>query len=543
MFYWRSITQWLGSLPLLRVTWALVFVLSTWAAADFLVLKVSSGLARSTYDGMVRNRLFSPARDPRIVIVDIDEASLLEMGKEFGRWPWPRDTLATVLNFIDKQGPAAIVWDIAFSDADRLSPGGDKAFDEAARRSQSSHFSVVRLPPKFDSQSQITRSTLPGLWFTGAIGLPASTTTVALIPPVFPAVAAAKLGYNNGYADTDGVLRRYRYVEQLSDGSSIQSLAFAVARSVSPNNADHFIVASEKDPLIIWQRHKNAYPRIAFSDVFNEAEGGSSKTKIPSFSGKIVLIGATASSLHDIHPTPAGAMHAGVDILATAIDNAVHGRYLDELPAWLQAALAIGLIVGMNAWVLRFGLSVLDAALLLLPTSLLVISYLSLNFGRIFFDLYLAAGAAFVYIAVLKTWNAWRRNHWCADIATNSKQPLALLAIRNAEPLADVGLDRLIRLLELNAPQCRIVGGDATATWPARLRWPEMLHETCVVGPAEQLLTLASTLRKHQKWTIASEVLPFNDGYQRDRLAAAALRLLNDVTSNDRQANLGKSFD
>ena len=133
-------------------------------------------------------RVFAAAPDPRIVIVDIDEASLARMGGEFGRWPWPRDTLATALDHIEKQNPAAVVWDVVFSDADRLSPGGDAAFNEAARRSTHSHFSVVRLPPANDGASQITRAVLPGLWAEptkpaagGATS--AKPSTVALIPP------------------------------------------------------------------------------------------------------------------------------------------------------------------------------------------------------------------------------------------------------------------------------------------------------------------------------------------------------------------------
>ena len=109
-------------------------------------------------------RIFVAAPDPRIVIIDIDEASLSRMGKEFGRWPWPRDTLATVLDYLERQQPAAVVWDILFSDADRQSPGGDAAFNEAARHSPHSHFSVIRLPKTNDGASQITRAVLPNLW-------------------------------------------------------------------------------------------------------------------------------------------------------------------------------------------------------------------------------------------------------------------------------------------------------------------------------------------------------------------------------------------
>ena len=198
----------LGALPARRVTWFLVALFSIWVLLDVLVVQVSGGMARTSFDAMVRARIVVADPDPRIVIVDIDEASLARMGKEFGRWPWPRDTLATVLEHVEKQQPAAIVWDIIFSDADRLSPGGDAAFNSAVTRSKFSHFSVVRLPPANDAVSQLTHKELPGLWITSPSAAP-STLTVALIAPVLPAVAAARLGYNNGYPDSDGILRRY----------------------------------------------------------------------------------------------------------------------------------------------------------------------------------------------------------------------------------------------------------------------------------------------------------------------------------------------
>ena len=73
---WQHLTRRVGALPLRGVTWSLALLLSLWAAGDMLAFKLSSGLASSTYDAMVRARLHAPAPDPRIVIVDIDESSL-----------------------------------------------------------------------------------------------------------------------------------------------------------------------------------------------------------------------------------------------------------------------------------------------------------------------------------------------------------------------------------------------------------------------------------------------------------------------------------
>ncbi len=514
MQLWRRFTMVLGALPAPGVTWGLALAFCVWALLDALVFKVASGLGNSTYDAMIRARVVVAAPDPRVVIVDIDEASLARMAPEFGRWPWPRDTLATVLDYLEKQKVQALVWDIVFSDADRLSPGGDKAFDEAAKRSANSHFAVVRLPAEYDTQSKVTRSVLPGLWLP--TDAPASS-TVAVIPPVLPAVAAGKLGYNNGYTDADGVLRRYRLQESLPGGGQLQSLALSVARQVGASSANlnttktianYPISTSEKgliffqgtDSLMVWRAKANSYPRIPFADLFVQAEGGKPLAPVPSLAGKVVLVGATASSLHDIHPTPLGAQHAGVDSLATAIDNAINQRHMAELPRWLQALLATLLCIGMAWWVQRNGISSLDAALLLLPGALLGISYVSLNGSPVFIDLHLAAGVALLFIGLLRVWNGWRRNFWCSPptaVATNpdnSQTTLGIMALYMARPAADIGLDALIRTIEAHAPKCRVVGGDATATWPTQLRWPELLHAAAIAGPINQLTSLRTAL-------------------------------------------------
>ena len=490
----------LGALPARHVCTALVLVFSLWVLADVFALRVSSGLSTATYDAMVRTRLVTAAPDPRIVILDIDEASLLSMGKEFGRWPWPRDTLATVLDYLEKQQPAAIVWDIAFSDPDRLSPGGDKAFDEAVRRSPHSIFSVVRLPAANDGHSRLTPAQLPMLWQRDASAVVSSATpssatpTAALIVPVLPAVAAARLGYNNGYPDADGVLRRYRYLEQVGavgDGWALKSLPYAVAEALHPQAAQavQSVHAGNHEQLMAWRRHANSYPKLSFASVFAAADGGKAQAALPSFAGKIVLIGSTAPSLHDIHPTPLSPVQAGVDSLATAIDNALNQRHLGELSRALQATLAIGLCVALAVWVRWRGVASLDAALFALPVALLVLSYASLNLLGIFIDLYLPAALALLFLAALRTWNNLRRAHWCDWQSSRhaADTSLALWACAASLGWVDARLDRLVDAVEKHLPGCRVLVADSNFTWPGALRWPELAAYAAVIGPRHLL--------------------------------------------------------
>ena len=489
----------LAALPIGAVTWGLVIIFSAWIVLDLTYLKVSSGLSQTTYDTMVRNRFHAAEPDPRLVVVDIDEASLARMSKEFGRWPWPRDTLASVQDFIEREEPLAIVWDIAFTDADRLSPGGDAAFNASAKLSQHSHHSVIRLPAANDKQSKLTRTDLPTLWVKAAdVGKPIAT--LAAIVPVLPHIAAGQLGFNNGYPDSDGVLRRYRYSETLLDGSIIQSTPMSAAVSVSvaqkesllsiPQNLDKHGV--DTGTLIAWRKDAEAYPKLSFADVFAKAEGDKPKQGVPSFKGKVVVVGSTAPSLHDIHPTPLASFQPGVESLATVLDNALNSRFVHEVPRWLQAFIAIGLCASLALWVRRFGIASLDGALVILPGALLGISYLSLNLLPVFLDLQLAAGAVLLFLAALRAWNNFRRNYWCGlpDKAD------AVMPIQRAhdKPFADSGLDHLIDWLEAHAPDCRVIGGDATSAWPSKLRWSELASRVGIAGPIDQLVRLQSCL-------------------------------------------------
>lgn len=548
MHFWHRMTSRLGALPAKRVTWGLVLTFSVWVVLDVFVFKLTGGVAQSSFDAMVRNRVVVAAPDPRIVIIDIDEASLARMGKEFGRWPWPRDTLATVLEHIERQAPVAIAWDLVFSDADRLSPGGDAAFNEAAARSLHSHFPVVRLPQANDSASQITRAALPGLWLAPGPGAQTRQTagkasTVALIAPALPAVASGRLGYNNGYVDTDGVLRRYRYLEPLADGSAIQSLPLSILNAINPvAHHAHLTGATgtidSKNELIAWRRAPDAYPRIAFADVFAQAEGGKPLTPVPPFTGKVVIIGATAPSLHDIHPTPLSAMQAGVDSMATVIDNALNQRHLREPPRWLQAALAIGLCAGLALWVQFKSAASLAPALLALPAALLAISFLSLNGLPWFVDLHLAAGLALVFLAALRFWSTLRRIHWCTP-ALNTPQALAIWPWERSDAWLEAPLDRLIDALERHAPDCRIVIPDTNVTWPNTLRWPELARCMAVVGPHDALVAARAKLEPSlMRLAVRSgELLLLDLPTNRERLATAVCSAWSNLQNSNTPPN------
>ncbi|WP_353506214.1 CHASE2 domain-containing protein [Variovorax brevis] len=78
---------------------------------------IDDGLDFFIYD--LRLRATMPERlDPRIVIVDIDDASL----QAVGQWPWGRDKLAHLTDEIMVRQQAAVLgFDVVFAEADQSS--------------------------------------------------------------------------------------------------------------------------------------------------------------------------------------------------------------------------------------------------------------------------------------------------------------------------------------------------------------------------------------------------------------------------------------
>ena len=391
--------------PALRLHQLALTGLLLWTAIECFGPVKTQSMAWSTYDRMQQQRLWTRAPDPRLLVVDIDERSLADMAPEFGRWPWPRDTLAGVLQYAEAQGARAIVFDILFSDPDRLHPGGDRALEAAVRASTSSFFTVVRLPAALDAKSELLAGQVPGLVQPGPAG--GTGTPVALILPFMQAmIDSGRLGTNTVQVDSDGKIRRFAHTERLADGAILRSIPAAVAHHLGVPVDD-----ATAPRLVVWRDRPDAYPRWSFSRLWQCAEGRPG-IDCPLLAGRILLVGSTAASLHDNKTTPLAAQHMGVDILATLIDNAMHGRAVSELPPLWRWLLCVAALV--LAWLtVRHGRAGSSAhALWALPTLLMALAYASLHSELIYLDLTLPATAARSFLSAVKLHDVLRRTRF-----------------------------------------------------------------------------------------------------------------------------------
>lgn len=415
----QKILQRLARIPHNRIRWGLVLAIGVYATIQLLFIQGSADFNHGTYDQMLKRRLLAPAPDKAIVLVDIDEASLEAMKGEFGRWPWPRETLAGATDWLERQQAQAVVYDILFADPDTLNPASDAAFVDVVQGTRNTFFPILRLNPDNDAISQVRADQLPG--FAAPIppsNAPADATangkaparpapTLAVVPPTFQAmVDSGRMGYHNAYPDDDGVLRRYRLWED-KDGWRLLSLPARMAQVLGWKLPD------DPSVLIQYTKDKQAYTRVPFAEVWRLSQSREGQKQDPRFKDAIVIIGATATSLFDVKVTPLDSVHYGAFVLANVIDNVRHGRFLDEMgrPARLIAAWLALLAMGWASGRLRSDhvkLAVVGA-----PTVFLAVSFGSLNSGLDYFlDLTPSASHALVFFSAWSAYESWRTKHF-----------------------------------------------------------------------------------------------------------------------------------
>jgi len=342
------------------------------AMAELSALHLLLPLENRVSDFFVRTHALTLEADPDIVIIDIDEKSLASMADAAGSWPWPRSVHGELVAAIEKQQPAAIVFDILFTDPDIYRPESDAYFNEVIARYRNIYFPMIRLDPAED------RNGVPIKDFAALIGMEATPLAdpdakVALVPPRAIATGSWNLGAINYSEDSDGIGRRY-HVYLPASGWRLPSLPARVMRDLG-------VTLPDRDQIILgWRGGALSHPHLSYSDLYLDAGRKTPLRPANELAGKIIIIGTSASGLHDIRSTPINSLHPGVEILATAIDNLKNHGYFRSAPLVFAPLLALLLLTALLLAFSRHHHTMsIGAALLVATAALLGASYLGVT--------------------------------------------------------------------------------------------------------------------------------------------------------------------
>ncbi|MCC6624610.1 MAG: CHASE2 domain-containing protein [Deltaproteobacteria bacterium] len=330
------------------------------------------------FDALIRPLLPPAPTDPRIVIVEIDDRTLADLGE---RWPLERATWAQFLRRLAVYEPVAVAADVMF---DLPELGNERAILDELRQQ------VLRSPlggkddgrevvgwidgidRRIDADQDLARAmgelgnvTL-GLLCTADAGLKAHPTiTTSLehdgqglatraehVMASHPALALAARasGAMNVTIDPDGTVRRYPYAIAV-DGVAWPSLALAVALSDADPAArrammERVVAADGGTPTLRFRAQTQPWARVSLSDVMlaPHTEGLARLLR-----GKIIFLGATAIGIEDLQRTPVADRTAGIELHATAHENLTQGSWLvtGGTAAWATLALVVVVVGGL----------------------------------------------------------------------------------------------------------------------------------------------------------------------------------------------------
>ncbi len=419
---------------------------------DASAFHIGENMRDKAFDFMVKHRVMASKADRDIVIVDINEASLAAMAKEYGRWPWPRQVLGEFVENVQAQNPKAIVFDILFSDADVYNEDSDTYFNDVIAACENCFFPILRLDASQDALSKLKYAQIPGL--EAASDADKDATIAAVLPYFKAAMKPGRIGTHNVYPDSDGIVREYRLWHE-DAGWRLPSLPLVVGDFAQMNS-----FPLPQSMLINWRGKPFSYTYVTFSDVFTDLASKVKKRPQNEFENKIVIIGSTAPGLFDIKPTAMDKQFPGVEIMATAIDNVKHRDYLKvwrgKIPYILMSLLLIW------ATTLAFYFNVDRDRFNTLFTSsqigLLVLSYIGINLSNTYFDLTAPIAWAIAFFGIAKIYalaNDRALQRWLAFGVKSSDTTSAALImpvlIESSEALDDGTLKKMRRAIELNS--------------------------------------------------------------------------------------------
>ncbi|SEG33538.1 CHASE2 domain-containing protein [Oceanospirillum linum] len=346
----------LGSLLILAIF--LLHAIGYWNIGLF------SKLEQIAYDVRI-NMTLPNEGDSQILIIDIDEDSL----REIGQFPWPREYIAELLYILfGEYGISTLGFDIVFPEADQR--GATEALKGLLLEKPELTETLTPLIESMDGDRQlagILNQTPAVLGFyldrepeieTPSVGvlpepLPIkSPISPSLLPipkaqrfsgnqPVHQANALSAGFFDNPLVDQDGVFRRVPMIQEYQ-GNYYQSLSLAVVRSVLGMPPVEFIISGNKNnptlealdvggfripvdnqtgALVPYYGGRGTFEYISVTDIFQQT---AAKEKLQ---GAIVLLGTSAPGLLDLRTTPVQSVYAGVEVHANLIAGILHQSF------------------------------------------------------------------------------------------------------------------------------------------------------------------------------------------------------------------------
>ena len=310
----------------------LIFIVYNFLIQPLGFLKVPALSVNDLFFNLSRAGKAVPSRISDIVVVAVDNSSLKEVGQ---KWPWSRQKFAELISKISAGGPKVIYLDFSF-----LGKSQDEESDLKLAEAIKKAGNVV-LAGYINEDGEYVQPLDIFVSSARAVGLAnyrpdAKDSKVRNMRAVFFAKGEnASQGSSFDYAVAIKIM-------VLAKGVPLSSLRYEGEKIVFSPGLEVAVAKAGTLPINYLARDAD-FQSVSAGKIFDTFLDPSL------FQDKIVLIGATANIMHDIHPTPLGKM-PGIYIIADSLLMLLTGSFIHELPyiyemtIFLLFSLAIGLL-------------------------------------------------------------------------------------------------------------------------------------------------------------------------------------------------------
>ncbi len=335
-----------------------------------------------------------------IVIVAIDDASYEYILDTYGEWPLPRDIYANIINYLEKQSPRAIAFDLMFVKSLKSKNLADEALINAFKKYDNIYTSMnfdnqsedLRIPPILPDKLKLNIENHSQINFSQLTFTNCRTILQGIID------ATSNIGIINVSRSDDGILRKMPLVVKYQDDYYPQ-LALKVGLNYIgephttyeiDNNSNLKIgdrkIYLDKDgsATLNWYGPAGTYTYIPMYKLIKAVNGDKLDFN---FSNKIIYFGTTASSLFDIKTVPTGKIYPGVEVQATYVNNIIDNNFIRKVDRGYTIALSILLALLITSIVTRIN-SAFSASMISLSTYFvyLLISYYAMRFENLWLE-------------------------------------------------------------------------------------------------------------------------------------------------------------
>lgn len=383
---------------------------------SFLILKNAN---LNSFIDMVENRTFDLRQNimvnlgmrhanENIVIAAIDDASYEYILTHYGEWPLPRDVYADITNYLEKQNPDIIAFDLMFVNSMKSNSDADIKLSSAITKNDNvftaMNFDVqpaeLRTPPKLPENLSLKVKNNSKIDFSEHT----YTNCRAILKQILD--GTKNIGIINVSRADDGILRKMplfviyngKFYPQLA--LKIGNKHFEKTENLKPQN--EYIIQSngrvsvngrniylDKDGSVIlnWYGPAGSYEYIPVYKLIKAAKGEKTDINNYNFKNKIIYFGTTAASLYDIKTVPAGKLYPGVEVQATYINNLINDDFIRKIDR--KATIVISALLALS--VIMCAVKI-PSAILATITSLsiyfvyLILSYYLMCFGNLWIE-------------------------------------------------------------------------------------------------------------------------------------------------------------